>query len=189
MQRVPANSLAFLTERLCGTYAQGLVWSLGRVELHATGLLLCNTLAHIIKSTHHCKTVETSTGVSGVATWSFCFRWRSMKTFDLWRKTTSWRVKTNCQVQKQHDRLRECRRVWRHARRKRTCARHTQIIKVHGRMHTEGGNKASKGILWIRNDRKLHFMLQQLVVKMQEILHWDIICEYIVVVKFCKKFQ
>lgn len=112
MQRVPANSLAFLTERLCGTYPRGLVWSLGRAELHATGLLLCNTLAHIIKSTHHCKTVETSTGVSGVATWSVCFRWRSMKTFDLWRKTTSRRVKTNCQVQKQHDRLRECRRVW-----------------------------------------------------------------------------
>lgn len=79
MQRVPANSLAFLTERLCGTYPRGLVWSLGRVELHATGLLLCNTLAHIIKSTHHCKTVETSTGVSGVATWSVFFaegRWR-----------------------------------------------------------------------------------------------------------------
>lgn len=32
-------------------------------------------------------------------------------------------------------------------------------------------------------------MLQQLVVKMQEMLHRDIICEYIVVVKFCKNLS
>ncbi len=140
----PCKHPGCLTERLDGSYPWGLVWSLGRAELHATGLLLCNTLAHIIRTTHHSRTAETRTAAND-ACWNIKYIcliegwWRLLMYDENWARTATQRAgytlpNSVTLSESSMMELHECRRARSHANKHtRACAhRH---LHVHTQVH------------------------------------------------------